>query len=345
MRRSLRRLTSIAMGAVLAASVPLAAGAQNLRITGSGASFPFPLYAAWFQAYSAQTPGVQIDYQSTGSGAGIQAFLDRTVDFAGSDAALTDEQIAQVEGGAVILPATAGKVVIAYNLPGVEELKLSRKVYPLIFAGEITNWSDPRIAEANPGVDLPDQTITVVRRSDGAGTTFVFTQQLAAISEEFEQRVGVGTTVQWPNLPNFVGAPRNDGVMATTMQTPGAVGYVEYGFARMSATPMAALENASGAFVYPTNEAGSLALASGDFSGEDLRVWVTDPSDPGAYPITSLTWLLFYRESGKPEIAAALRDFMVWAMDAGQDMAAELNYVPLPAVVKESVLAQVESIQ
>lgn len=339
------RSALVAVAAVAATVFAVPAAAQNIRITGSGASFPFPLYAAWFQVYSAQTPDVQIDYQSTGSGAGIRAFLDRTVDFAGSDAALTDVEVDEVDGGAVILPSTAGKVVIAYNLPGVEELKLSREAYPLIFAGEIDNWSDERIAASNPGVELPDQTITVVRRSDGSGTTFVFTNQLAAISETFDEVVGVGTTVQWPSLPNFVGAPRNDGVMATTMQTPGAIGYVEYAFAKMSNTPVALLENASGNFIAPSPETGSKALASGDFSSDDLRVWVTDPTDPEAYPITSMTWLLFYAKHGKPEIQAALRDFMVWAMDEGQGMAAELNYVPLPDVVKESVKAQVDLIQ
>lgn len=331
--------------AMVASSIAVPAAAQNVRVTGAGASFPFPLYAAWFQAYSAETDGVRIDYQSTGSGAGVRSFIDRTVNFAGSDAAMTDEEIAQVDGGVAILPSTAGKVVLAFNLPGVTELNLPREVYPLIFTGEISNWSDPRIAEANPGVTLPDQTITVVRRSDGAGTTFIFTNHMAAVSESFAEKIGVGTTVQWPNLPNIVGAPRNDGVMATTMQTPGSIGFVEYGFAQMSQTPMASLENAAGVFVHPSNEAGTLALASGDFSGEDLRVWVADPTDPGAYPITSMTWLLFYKNGNTPEIQAALRDFMVWAMGPGQDMAAELNYVPLPDSVKEQVLEQIALIQ
>jgi phosphate transport system substrate-binding protein len=339
------RFSWVACAAIVIASFGSAATAQNLRITGAGASFPFPLYAAWFQAYSAKTAGVRIDYQSTGSGAGVRSFIDKTVNFAGSDAAMTDEEIAQVPGGVVILPSTAGKVVLAFNLPGITELNLPREVYPLIFTGEINNWSDPRIAEANPGITLPDQTITVVRRSDGAGTTFIFTNHMAAISPSFAEKIGVGTTVQWPNLPNIVGAPRNDGVMATTMQTPGGIGFVEYGFAQMSGTSMASLENAAGEFVHPSNEAGTLALASGDFSGEDLRVWVADPTDPGAYPITSLTWLLFYKDGNTPEIQAALRDFMTWAMADGQTMAAELNYVPLPEAVKEQVLKQIALIQ
>lgn len=335
----------IATAALVIASTVSAASAQNVRVNGAGASFPFPLYASWVQAFSAQNRGVRIDYQSTGSGAGIRAFIDGTVDFAGSDAEMTDEQIASVARGVVVIPGTAGKVVLAYNLPGVTELNLPRTVYPEIFRGAITKWNDERIVAANPGVTLPDMQITVVRRSDGAGTNFIFTNHLSAIDEDFAKEIGVGTTVQWPNLPNFVGAPRNDGVMATTMQTPGAIGYVEYGFAKMSNTPMASLENASGAFIQPSNEAGTLALASGDFSGDDQFVFVTDPTDPGAYPITSLTWLLFYENHGNPQVAEVLRNFVTWAMDEGQAMAGELNYVPLPDAVKAANLAKIELIQ
>ena len=184
----------------------------------------------------------------------------------------------------------------------------------------------------------------MVRRSDGAGTNFIFTNHLSAVELAFRDEIGVGTTVQWPNLPNFVGAPRNDGVMATTMQTLGAIGYVEYGFAKMSQTPMASLENASGAFIQPSNGAGALALSSGDFSGDGLFVFVTNPSDPGAYPITSLTWLLFSREHGDPQVAEVLRNFATWAMGERQEMAVSLNYVPLPDVVKAANLAKINDI-
>jgi len=341
----INRFTAIAAAALTAIGLALPAAAQNVRVSGAGASFPFPLYASWTQAFSAQNRGVRIDYQSTGSGAGIRAFIDGTVDFAGSDAALTQEQLDSVSRGAVIIPATAGKVVLAFNLPGVAELNLPRDVYPEIFRGGITRWNDPKIVAANPGVALPDQTITVVRRSDGAGTNFIFTNHLSAIDPAFAEEIGVGTPVQWPNQPNFVGAPRNDGVMATTMQTPGAIGYVEYGFAKMANIPMAALENKSGNFVKPSNEAGTFALSSGDFSGDEKFVFVTDPDHPEAYPITSLTWLLFYENHGNAEIAAALRNFVTWAMDEGQKMAAELNYVPLPDVVKASNAAKIPLIQ
>ena len=345
MRHDLSSWRKVVVVAAFAVGLATPAAAQNVRVSGAGASFPFPLYASWTQAFSAKNPGVRIDYQSTGSGAGIRAFIDGTVDFAGTDAEMSQEQLDSVSRGAVVIPATAGKVVLAFNLPGVSELNLPRAVYPEIFRGAVDRWNDPAIVAANPGVDLPDQAITVVRRSDGAGTNFIFTNHLSAIDEAFAAEIGVGTTVQWPNQPNFVGAPRNDGVMATTMQTPGAIGYVEYGFAKMADVPMAALENNAGNFIKPSNEAGTLALSSGDFSTDAKFVFVTDPEHPEAYPITSLTWLLFYETHGSPEIAEALRDFVTWAMDEGQQMAADLNYVPLPDVVKASNAEKIPLIQ
>lgn len=231
-RRSFAALA--ASSGVLAAAgglLPRAAMAQSLRLTGAGASFPFPLYSTWIQAYSAATTGIEIDYQSTGSGAGVKSFIARTVDFAASDAAMTDEQIGQVDGGVVLLPMTAGELVLAYNLPGVTDLKLPREVYPLIFLGEVTSWNDPRIGAANPGVTLPNTNITAVRRSDASGTTFVFTNHLAAVSEKFKSTVTPGTNPQWPSASNLVAAPRNDGVTATITQTPGAIGYIEWGYA------------------------------------------------------------------------------------------------------------------
>lgn len=338
----LRYVLAAVVGMVVASAPALA---QNVRITGAGASFPFPLYSAWFQKYSQITPGVRIDYQSVGSGAGVQQFIQRLVDFAGSDSAISDEQIAQVEGGVVVLPVTAGKVVLAYNLPGVAELKLPREVYPLIFTGEVNRWNDPRIVEANPGVTLPDQTITVVRRSDSSGTTFVFTKHLSEINASFKEKLGTGTTVQWPSLPNFVGAPRNDGITATVSQTPGAIGYIEYGFAKLSNTPFALLENKSGEFVLANQESGQAALASADLSGDDLRIWVSDPTDPKAYPIATFTWLIFYKKHGNAEIQAALRDFVKWAATDGQALADELGYIPLPKVVADRIIAESANIQ
>jgi len=218
----------IAIAVIGAALVPVGqVTAQEVKLIGSGASFPFPVYSAWFKDFSKKNNGVTVDYQAKGSGAGIQDFTNRTVDFAGSDAAMTDEEIAKVTDGVVLLPVTAGEIVLAYNLPGnPKELKIPRDVYPDIFLGKVTKWSDPRIAAANPNLKLPDLLITVVRRSDSSGTTFVFTKHLSAISGAFAKEVGTGTTVQWPKSDKIVAAPKNDGVTATIKQTPGAIDYI-----------------------------------------------------------------------------------------------------------------------
>jgi phosphate transport system substrate-binding protein len=346
MRARLSRLiASIALGLSVAVSALAPAQAQNVRITGSGASFPFPLYTTWFQEFGRLNRGVRIDYQSVGSGAGVQAFINRTVDFAASDSAMSDEQIAQVNGGAIVLPMTAGTIVLAYNLPGVSQVKLPRDVYPEIFTGAINSWNDPKIVAANPGVTLPNTRITVVRRSDASGTTYVFTRHLSAISPAFKSAMGVGTTVQWPNLPNFVGAPRNDGVAATVMQTPGAIGYIEFGFAKLSNQPTAQLENKAGKFVAANAETGAAALASADLSGKDLRVWIEDPAGDKAYPISTFTWMLFYRNLNRPDATDGLRRMVEWAITDGQKMADSLGYVPLPEVVVKRVRAEIPNIQ
>src|SRR5215831_15907921 len=205
------RGTTIAIAVVLTAAMsPIKVTAQEVKLIGSGASFPFPIYSAWFKDFSKKNNGVTVDYQAKGSGAGIQDFTNRTVDFAGSDAAMTDEEIAKVADGVVLLPVTAGEIVLAYNLPGApKELKLPRDVYPEIFLGKVTKWNDPKIVAANPSLKLPDLPITVVRRSDSSGTTFVFTKHLSAINEAFAKSVGTGTTVEWPKSEKMVAAPKN----------------------------------------------------------------------------------------------------------------------------------------
>ncbi len=329
-----------ALSAGLASIAP--ASAQDLRLTGSGASFPFPLYSSWFKDFSKQTPGVTVDYQAKGSGAGIQDFINNTVDFAASDAAMTDEEIAKIKQGVVLLPMTAGEIVLSYNLAGVNELKLPRDVYPDIFSGKITKWNDPKIAAANPGVKLPDQNITVVARSDSSGTTYVFTDHLSAVSEAFKSTVGQGTTVQWPK--NVVKAPKNDGVTATIKQTPGAIGYIEYGYAIATKQPMAILQNKAGKFVAPSDESGKAALASAEFptktlpgsDAPDLRVWVSDPAGEMAYPIATFTWMLLYKDQDDAK-AKVLRDLVEYSLTKGQMMAPKMGYIPLP----DSVVAQV----
>ena len=335
-------LALILTGSVFLA-VPYLASAE-VRLNGSGASFPFPLYSKWFKDYSAQSDDTRIDYQAKGSGAGIQDLINGTVDFAASDAAMNEEEMAQVKQGVVLLPLTAGEVVLAYNLDGVTELKLPRDVYPKIFTGEISNWNDPSIAAANPDVSLPDEPITVVVRSDSSGTTYVFSGHLSTVSETFKEQIGQSKSPQWPQSQSFVKAPKNDGITATIKQTPGAIGYIEYGYAKLTNTESALLENASGTFVSAGADSGAAALASAEFNDAtlpgsdvpDLISWVWDPQGESSYPIVSFTWLLAYAEQDD-EKAAALRDFVDYAVTEGQKSSDEMGYIPLP----ENVVAKV----
>lgn len=321
-----------------------AMGAEVRRLTGSGASFPYPLYSAWFKDFSRMRKDVNIDYQAKGSGAGVQDFINKTVDFAASDAAMKPEEIAKVPGGVVLLPMTGGEIVLAYNMPGVKGLKLPRDVYPDIFQGKITQWNDPRIQNANSGVKLPAMPITVVRRADSSGTTFVFTSHLSAISPSWKAGPGAGTTVNWPSSDKIIAAPKNDGVTAMIKQTPGAIGYVEYAFAMGARVEMAALENSSGNFVKPGPEGGAATLASAELP-ENLIAWVLDPAGEKAYPIATFTWMLFYKDNGDPKKAAILRDVVEYGLTTGQKIAPKMGYIPLPANVVKAVRAASANIQ
>jgi len=321
------------------------ARAADMRLVGSGASFPFPIYSAWLKAFSKETPGVTVDYQAKGSGAGVQDFINRTVDFAASDAAMTDAEIARVQGGAVLLPMTAGEIVLAYNLPNMsKELKLTRTAYTGIFDGSITTWNDPQLVASNPDAKLPDLPITVVVRSDSSGTNFVFTQHLSAINQRFKKEIGTGTTVQWPKTAKFVAAPKNDGVTATVKQTPGAIGYIEYGYAKLTKTNAASLENKAGKFVAPGEASGKAALSGAKFSGNDLRVWIPDPDGADAYPIATFTWMLFYKKQD-PAKAEVLRKMVDYILGDGQKIADSMGYIPLPANVIEVVKASAVEIR
>lgn len=342
--RLTQALTALCVIAAVTAGTARPSMAQDVRMVGSGASFPFPLYAAWFKDFSKKTPGVTIDYQAKGSGAGIQDFINKTVDFAASDAAMKDEEIAKVDSGVVLLPMTGGEIVLAYNLPGNPKgLKLPRDVYPDIFSGVITRWNDPRIQAANPDIKLPDLPITVVRRSDSSGTTYVFTKHLSAISPTFKEKIGSGTTVQWPTSDKFVAAPKNDGVTATIKQTPGAIGYIEYGYAKLTKAETALLQNKAGNFIAGGDETGVAALAAAEL-GADLRGWVEDPDGADAYPIVTFTWMLFYKDQDDKK-AAFLRDFVKYAATEGQKISTSMGYIPLPESVVEKVLAASQQIQ
>ncbi len=331
-----RLMISAALAAGLSLSVGSSAFAQEkVRLTGSGASFPAPIYLTWFKDFSKKSAGVTVDYQSKGSGAGVQDFLNKTVDFAASDSAMKKEDIAKVAEGVQLLPMTAGEIVLAYNLPSKpKDLKLPRDVYSNIFLGKITKWNDPKIVAANPGVDLPDMPITVVRRADSSGTTAVFTMHLSAINPEFKKTLGEGNTVNWPATDKFVASPKNDGVTATVRQTPGAIGYIEYSFAKLAKVDFALLQNKAGQYVLPGNGAETLAAVK---LPDDMVAWLSDPEGAKSYPITSYTWMIFRKNNADANKAKAMREMIEYGLTDGQKVAASMGYIPLPAVVVEQV--------
>ncbi|AFZ34011.1 phosphate ABC transporter substrate-binding protein, PhoT family [Stanieria cyanosphaera PCC 7437] len=319
---------------------PATGGGQSVSLTGAGASFPAPLYQRWFSEYNKQNPNVQISYQSVGSGAGVEQFTQGTVDFGASDVAMTDEEIAQVERGVVLLPMTAGSIVLGYNLPDVQGLKLSRQLYTDILLGKITKWNDPAIAQINPDLQLPDQNITVVYRSDGSGTTGVFTKHLSEISPEWKEKVGEGKTVSWPT---GIGAKGNEGVTAQILQTEGSIGYIEYGYAEQQDIPVASLENKSGNYIEPTPESAAKTLEAVTLP-ENLRAFIADPDGADSYPIVSYTWIMAYQQYDANK-GQAFKDVINWALTEGQNYSEELGYVPLPEPVVQKVEAALETIK
>ncbi len=320
-------------------SLPVA-NAQEASLSGAGASFPAPLYQRWFSEYNQLNPGVQVSYQSVGSGAGVEQYLQGTVDFGATDAPLTEEERATFEqtyGQAPIqVPMVAGSVVFAYNLPGVDNLMLPRDVYCGVVNGEITNWSDPAIAEANPDASLPDTPITWIHRSDGSGTTFLFTNHISAACPNWQG--GADKTVEWPT---GIGAKGNEGISAQVLQTEGGIGYVEYAYATENGISAATIENQSGNMIAPSPEAASLVF-EGETIPEDFALTVPDPANPEAYPIAGLTWILLYPEYDDPAKAQALQDVVSWALESGDEYAQQLGYIPLPQDVEQRVVETIE---
>ena len=316
-------------------------GGKSVSLTGAGASFPAPLYQRWFSEYNQQNPNVKVAYQSVGSGAGVEQFTQGTVDFGASDVAMKDEEIAAVERGVALLPMTAGSIVLAYNLPDVPELRLSRQAYVDILMGKITKWNDPAIAELNPDANLPDSNITVVYRSDGSGTTGVFTKHLSAISPEWQEQIGEGKTVEWPT---GVGAKGNEGVTAQILQSEGSLGYIEYGYAKQQEIPTATLENKAGNYIAPSSESASNALGAATLP-ENLRAFVADPEGEESYPIVTYTWLLAYQNYNDADKLQALKDVVNWSLTDGQAFAEDLGYIPLPDNVVEKVQAKLDTIE
>ena len=335
--------TPTASGSSPAAGGGAAGTVKAASLNGAGATFPEPLYVRWFSEYNKVQPGVQISYQGVGSGAGVEQYLAGTVDFGATDSPLKAEEKAKFKAkyGAdpIQVPMTAGSVVFAYNLPAVKDLKLSREAYCGIATGKITKWNDPAIAAANAGAALPDQAISFVHRSDGSGTTAVFTTHLKAACPDWT--AGANKTVEWPV---GTGAKGNPGVTAQVQQADGSVGYVEYAYAKENGLPMAAIENKSGNIIAPSPEAGALTFEGAELPA-DFALQVADPTDAGAYPITSLTWLLLYptyKDAAKKE---ALTSVINWALTDGKKFSDELGYIPLPGGVNSKVTEAVTKIQ
>jgi len=331
----------LALSALLSAAAPLTA--QTL--TGAGATFPNPIYTKWFDAYNKKT-GVQINYQSIGSGGGIRQFTEGTVDFGATDGPMNESQIAAVTANVLHVPTVLGAVVVTYNLPslGTTKLRLDGNVLVDIFMGRITNWNDKRIAALNPGIKLPETDLIVVHRSDGSGTSYIFTDYLNKFSREWKDKVGYATSVNWPV---GLGGKGNEGVTQQIKQTEGALGYVGLIYALSNNLPYAAVKNAAGQFVEPSLESVTAAAAGTKLPKDtDFRVSITNAPGATAYPISSFTWLLVHKDSKDAAKAKLLKDFLSWMITPdAQKMAAELKYAPLPAEVVSLIQARLPTLK
>jgi phosphate transport system substrate-binding protein len=330
MTQTLIRAAAFATVATLAS---VTAHAQD--VTGAGASFPAPIYAKWADAYNKAT-GARINYQSVGSGAGIRQIKAKTVDFGASDAPLTDEQLAA--DGLIQFPTVIGGVVPVVNIEGIApgQMKLTGKVLGDIYLGKITRWNDAAIAALNPGVKLPDDTIAPVRRADGSGTSFIFTNYLSKVNAEWKEKVGEGTAVKWPV---GAGGKGNEGVSAFVQRLPNAIGYVEYAYAKQNKMAYVLLQNKDGAFVAPDDSAFKAAAAGADWKKSFYQV-LTEQPGKDSWPISGATFILMHKAQEKPVQAANALKFFDWAYANGDQTAADLDYVPLPASVKDLVKAQ-----
>lgn len=313
----------------------------RVSLTGAGASFPAPLYQRWFSEFNKSNPNIQVSYQSVGSGAGVQQLINGTVDFGASDVAMSDQEMAKVSRGVVLIPMTAGSVVVGYNLPGVNSLRLSRNTLANIFLGQIKTWNDPRIAKDNPGVNLPNRPISVVYRADGSGTTAVFTQHLSAASPAWKSKVGEGKSVSWPTGS---GAKGNEGVTAQILQSQGAIGYIEYGYARSNKIPVATLQNKAGNFVAPTLSNSAGALSSVQLPA-NLRAFVPDPPGANSYPIVTYSWIMAYKNYPDANKSKALKQALTYGITQGQQYADDLGYIPLPSNVVSRARTAINSIK
>ena len=333
----IRRIALLLAGLML--SLPVVAQTQ---LNGAGATFPYPMYSKWFSEYNKLHPDIQVNYQSIGSGGGIRQVLNGTVDFGASDGPMTDEQLKEAKVKILHIPTVLGADVPAYNIPGVSgEIKFTPEALANIFLGKITNWNDPAIAKANPGMNLPNQAIILVHRSDGSGTTYIWTDYLSKVSKEWEGTVGKGTSVRWPV---GLGGKGNEGVAGQIRQLPGSIGYIELIYAVENKITFGSVQNAAGNFVKASLDGVTEAAASVKTMPDDFRVSITNAPGKTAYPISSFTWLLIPAQAKDPNKGKIIADFLNWMVNDGQKMTAQLSYAPLPANVAEKVKAAIKQI-
>ena len=336
-------MSSIIRSAVaVMCSVALASPAFAQDLTGAGATFPFPIYDKWFHEYAA-TRGVQINYQSIGSGGGIRQLTEGTVDFGASDAPMSDAELAKAKGPILHVPTVLGAVVVTYNVRGLTgALRLDGTTLASIFLGDITKWSDPRIAKLNAGARLPASDILVVHRSDGSGTSYVFTDYLTKVSPSWAAKPGKGKDVQWPV---GLGGKGNDGVTGQVKQLPGSIGYVELAYAKQNKLPYAQIRNASGEYVTPSIAAVTAAAAGAKLpANTDYRVSIVNAAGKGVYPISSFTWLLLYEKQADAAKGKKLLDFVRWALTEGEKSAASLDYAPIPAAMAKQLIKRLGTV-
>src|SRR5437868_14104258 len=328
------------LGLTIALGVCASASAQ-MMINGAGATFPYPIYSKWFDEYAKVDPSVRFNYQSIGSGGGQKQILAQTVDFGASDGPMSDDNLAKAPGKILHIPTVAGADVVAYNLPGNPALKVDAETIAGIFLGNVKKWNDAKMTGSNPGVSLPDQEIVVVHRSDGSGTTYIWTDYLSKVSAEWKQKVGTNTSVNWPT---GIGGKGNEGVAGQIKQTPGALGYVELIYAIQNKMPYADVKNSAGSFVKPTIESVTAAMATAQIP-DDFRFSMTNAPGQDSYPIAGATWLLVYEQQKDPAKGKKLVEFLKWALTIGEAMEKELSYAPLPDALRDRVLKRVDEIK
>jgi phosphate transport system substrate-binding protein len=335
----LNRVVTSSVVASAVAFAPLAAFGQAVTLNGAGATFPAPLYQRYAREIKKDLPNISINYQGIGSSGGINQVIAGTVDFGGSDSAMTDAQIAQVKRGVILVPTAGGAVSVVYNVPGVTNLRLSRSTLPAIFSGQITNWSDAKIKADNPGVNLPNLPIKAVVRADGSGTTFIFTNHLSAINSYFKGRIGASNSPKW-TLPGALRGRGNPGVAQLVGRTQGSIGYVEYDFAVKNKLRSAAVQNKQRQYVSPSLQTANAALSGVQFPS-NYRVFVADPNQ--GYPIVGLTWIMVYRQYPNAAKANAVKQMVEWILTKGQQYNDDNNYTSIPRNVGANVINTVKS--